>query len=70
MMIIAQPELNVATEIQKRGRINRTGQVKLPIYEYVTSFIPYESRTMMMLRKKLKSLDANTTEVRSDRTRM
>lgn len=61
VMIIAQPELNVATEIQKRGRINRTGQVKLPIYEYVTSFIPYESRTMMMLRKKLKSLDANTT---------
>ncbi|MDO4462701.1 MAG: strawberry notch C-terminal domain-containing protein [Bacteroidia bacterium] len=61
VMIIAQPELNVATEIQKRGRINRTGQVLLPIYEYVTSFIPYESRTMMMLRKKLKSLDANTT---------
>ena len=61
VMIIAQPELNVATEIQKRGRINRTGQVLQPIYEYVTSFIPYESRTMMMLRKKLKSLDANTT---------
>lgn len=61
VMIIAQPELNVATEMQKRGRINRTGQVMPPIYEYITSFIPYEVRTMMMLRKKLKSLDANTT---------
>lgn len=61
VMIIAQPELNVATEMQKRGRINRTGQVMPPVYEYITSFIPYEVRTMMMLRKKLKSLDANTT---------
>lgn len=61
VMIIAQPELNVTTEMQKRGRINRTGQVMPPIYEYITSFIPYEVRTMMMLRKKLKSLDANTS---------
>lgn len=61
VMIIAQPELNVATEMQKRGRINRTGQVMPPVYEYITTFIPFEVRTMMMLRKKLKSLDANTT---------
>src|SRR5205085_2096810 len=44
----------------KRGRINRTGQILKPIYDYVTSAIPAEKRLMMMLQKKLKSLDANT----------
>ena len=61
VMIILQPELNINTEVQKRGRINRTGQIFKPIYDYVTSAIPAESRSMMVLRKKLKSLDANTT---------
>ncbi|MEK9157678.1 MAG: hypothetical protein AAB638_00660 [Patescibacteria group bacterium] len=32
-----------------------------PIYDYVFSAIPAEKRLMMMLQKKLKSLDANTT---------
>ena len=61
VMIIAQPELNISTEVQKRGRIDRTGQIYPPIYEYITSAIPAEKRFMMMLQKKLKSLDANTT---------
>ncbi len=63
VMIIAQAELNISTEVQKRGRINRTGQlVELPpSYDYLTSAIPAEKRLMMMLQKKLKSLDANTT---------
>ncbi|MCF8458834.1 MAG: strawberry notch family protein, partial [Bacteroidales bacterium] len=61
VMIILQAELNINTEVQKRGRINRTGQILLPIYDYVISAIPAEQRLMMMLRKKLKSLDANTT---------
>jgi hypothetical protein len=45
----------------KKGRINRTGQIKKPIYDYLISSIPAEKRLMMMLQKKLKSLDANTT---------
>lgn len=61
VMIILQPELDINTEIQKRGRINRTGQILKPIYDYVISSIPAQKRFMMMLKKKLKSLDANTT---------
>lgn len=60
-MIILQAELDINTEVQKRGRINRTGQIYKPIYDYVVSAIPAEQRLMMMLQKKLKSLDANTT---------
>jgi len=61
VMIVLQPELNINTEVQKRGRINRTGQILKPIYDYLSSAIPAEQRLMMMLQKKLKSLDANTT---------
>lgn len=61
VMIMLQAELNINTEVQKRGRINRTGQIMLPIYDYQISPIPAELRLLMMLRKKLKSLDANTT---------
>ena len=61
VMIVLQPELDINREVQKRGRINRTGQILKPIYDYVSSAIPAEHRLMMMLRKKLKSLDANTT---------
>ncbi|EDP96512.1 strawberry notch C-terminal domain-containing protein [Kordia algicida OT-1] len=60
-MIIHQVELNINIEVQKRGRINRTGQVNLPEYLYITSDIPTEKRLMAMLKGKMKSLDANTT---------
>ena len=60
-MLIHQVELDVATEVQKRGRINRTGQVNYPGYSYIVSMIPSEVRKLMMLRKKMRSLDANTT---------
>jgi hypothetical protein len=60
VMLVLQAELDINTEVQKRGRINRTGQIFKPIYEYVSSAIPAERRLMMMLQKKLKSLDANT----------
>ncbi len=60
VMIVLQAELDINTEVQKRGRINRTGQLLKPIYDYMTSAIPAEMRLMMMLQKKLKSLDANT----------
>lgn len=61
VMIVLQAELDINKEVQKRGRINRTGQIIKPIYDYVTSDIPAEARMMMMLQRKLKSLDANTT---------
>lgn len=60
-MIVLQPELDINIEVQKRGRVNRTGQVFPPKYDYVTSAIPAQMRLMMMLQKKLKSLDANST---------
>jgi hypothetical protein len=60
VMLVLQAELNISTEVQKRGRINRTGQLFKPVYEYITSAVPAEKRLMMMLQKKLKSLDANT----------
>lgn len=60
-MIILQAELDINTEIQKRGRIHRTGQIIKPIYDYIHSAIPAEKRLMMMLQRKLKSLDANTS---------
>ncbi|MBS1981685.1 MAG: strawberry notch C-terminal domain-containing protein [Bacteroidetes bacterium] len=61
VMLLLQAELDINTEVQKRGRINSTGQIYKPIYDYVFSAIPAEKRLMMMLQKKLKSLDANTT---------
>lgn len=61
VMIVLQPELDINREVQKRGRINRTGQIIKPIYDYISSTIPAEQRLMMMLQRKLKSLDANTT---------
>lgn len=63
VMIILQPELDINKEVQKRGRINRTGQLKAipPIYDYVVSAVPAEQRLVMMLARKLKSLDANAS---------
>lgn len=61
VMIIHQVELDVNTEVQKRGRINRTGMVNYPSYVYAVSRIPSEIRRLLMLVRKLRSLDANTT---------
>jgi hypothetical protein len=60
-MIIHQVELDVNQEVQKRGRINRTGMVNYPTYVYAISRIPSEIRRLLMLAKKLRKLDANTT---------
>jgi len=61
-MLIVQNDLDVNIDLQKRGRINRTGQrMDLPpLYEYVITAIPSEKRLNMMLRAKLRSLSANT----------
>lgn len=61
VMLVLQAELDINKEVQKRGRINRTGQVYNPEYEYISTSIPAEQRIMMMLQRKMKSLDANTT---------
>lgn len=62
-MLIVQNDLDVNIDLQKRGRINRTGQIQNlpPLYEYIITAIPSEKRLNMMLRAKLKSLSANTT---------
>ena len=70
VMIVLQMELNVDTEIQKRGRIFRTGQIYMPSYIYINSAIPAEQRLMMMLREKLKSLDANTSSDQNQNKKM
>lgn len=61
VMIMLQAEGDINKEVQKRGRIYRTGQKFNPIYDYIFSAIPSERRLTMMLRKKLQSLDANTS---------
>lgn len=70
VMLVLQAEVDISTEVQKRGRINRTGQILKPIYDYVISAIPAEKRLMMMLQKKLKSLDANTTSNQKQSTKI
>lgn len=61
VMITGQLELDINKEIQKRGRIDRTNQVRRGRFRYVVSSIPAETRLLMMFRAKLKSLQANTT---------
>ena len=60
-MFIVQFELDVNIEVQKRGRVNRTGQVNSPVYTYIITQIPAEKRQYLMLRRKLRKLDANTS---------
>ena len=59
-MIILQPARDPNTEVQIRGRVDRTGQVSRAEYFYITSPIPAEQKIIMMLRQKLASLDANS----------
>lgn len=70
-MFIVQTDLDVNIDLQKRGRINRTGQRAdlPPLYEYIITSIPSEKRLNMMLRAKLRSLSANTT-ANQDQDRM
>lgn len=61
VLISGQMELDINKEVQKRGRVDRTGQVLRAMFHYVVSAIPAEQRLLMMFKSKLKSLDANTT---------
>jgi hypothetical protein len=60
-MIIAQPELNIDTHMQMLGRVNRTGQVRVPSYAQLVADIPAEKRPASILAKKMAMLNANTT---------
>ncbi len=60
-MVITQMELDINKEVQKLGRINRTGQVYSPMFKYVISVIPSESRLTALNEKKLRSLSANVS---------
>jgi hypothetical protein len=60
-MIILQMELDISKEVQKIGRISRTGQVYEPEYVYAISAIPSESRLTALMERKLRSLSANTS---------
>ena len=64
-MIITQMELDINKEVQKIGRINRTGMVYAPHYKYIVSAVPSESRLTAIMEKKLRSLSAN---VNADQT--
>lgn len=68
VMLSAQTQLDVNTEVQMRGRIDRTGQVLRGAYRYLISPIPAEQRLIMMFKAKLKSLDANTTSSQKSKT--
>ena len=61
VMLIHEPMLRIDTMVQMLGRVNRTGQVSKPEYYYISSSVPAEKKLFMVLKKKLKSLDANTS---------
>jgi hypothetical protein len=61
VMIVAQPSLDINTEVQMWGRINRTGQLYPPEYDIMSLAVPAEKRLLLILQRKLRSLDANTT---------
>lgn len=60
-MIITQMELDISKEVQKLGRINRTGQVYQPEFFYIISAIPSEARLTALMERKLRSLSANVS---------
>lgn len=56
-----QNDFDINVVVQSFGRFNRADQLNKPEYNFVVSPVPAEMRNMMMLARKLKSLDANTT---------
>jgi hypothetical protein len=60
-MIMAQPLSDINDYMQMIGRIDRTGQSHRGYYINLGLPVPAETRFMMMLANKLKSLNANTT---------
>lgn len=63
-MFIAQFEFDTNLVMQMLGRINRHGQLLLPLYTAMVSQLPTEKRPCAMLINKLASLNANTNAAR------
>lgn len=61
VMIIAQPNPDINQFMQTLGRVMRFGQVTLPRFVILKSSLAAEQRFMTMLRRKMASLNANTT---------
>ncbi|MEA5111648.1 hypothetical protein SDC9_17714 [bioreactor metagenome] len=61
VMIVCQPNLDINKMVQTWGRVNRSGQAYKPEYDFITLAVPAETRLMLFLQRKLRSLDANTT---------
>lgn len=59
-MLVAQPNPDINQFMQMLGRIMRFGQTKLPKYSIIQNALAAETRFMVMLRRKLASLNANT----------
>lgn len=61
VMIIGQPNPDINQFMQTLGRVMRFGQVTLPRFVILKSSLAAEQRFMTMLRRKMASLNANTT---------
>ena len=60
-MTVVQAPRDINILMQMLGRINRTGQVKLPTFTMLGVNIPAEKRPLAVTSKKMKSLNANTS---------
>ena len=60
-MLVLQPMGDINRFMQLLGRINRTGQVELPKYTLLSTALPSEIRSVIVLARKLASLNANTS---------
>ena len=60
-MVVAEIAGNINVFKQMTGRVNRTGQVVAPSYEFIKLDLPSESRPMMVAMRKMRSLGASTT---------
>lgn len=59
LMLVPQSQLNIDTELQLYGRINRTGQVNGPAFEIMQTALPSEIRPAAILQGKMASINAN-----------
>ena len=60
-MIVLQADLDINQFMQMLGRINRHGQVVLPLYSLLQLNLPPEKRVAAILAMKMQSLNANTS---------
>ena len=69
VMIVGQAAPDINDFMQMLGRIMRFGQTSLPRYVVLSSSLAAENRFMVLLRRKMSSLNANTSaDTESDLT--